>query len=69
MPLPCVCEGREDPSRGAGGRENWYSESDLELGQVKWLGLASGYGHLKSRIFSWQPVPVDRAIRVDLEKL
>jgi nitrate reductase alpha subunit len=49
--------------------ENWYSESDLELGQVKWLGLASGYGHLRYRIFSWQPVPVDRAIRVDLKKL
>jgi nitrate reductase alpha subunit len=48
--------------------ENWYSESDLELGQVKWLGLVGNYGHLKYRLFSWQPIPADRAIRVDLEK-
>jgi DMSO reductase family type II enzyme molybdopterin subunit len=48
--------------------ENWYSQSDLELGQVKWLGLAGNYGHLKYRMFSWQPIPADRAVRVDIEK-
>jgi nitrate reductase alpha subunit len=49
--------------------ENWYSQADLEAGQVKHLGFAAGYGHLKYRLFSWQPVPADRAVRVDIEKL
>jgi DMSO reductase family type II enzyme molybdopterin subunit len=49
--------------------ENWYSQSDIEPGAVKWLGFASGYGHLKYRPFSWQPIPADRAVRVDIEKV
>jgi len=49
--------------------ENWYSQADLEPGHVKHLGLAGGYGHLKYRIFSWQPIPADRAVRVDVEKV
>jgi DMSO reductase family type II enzyme molybdopterin subunit len=49
--------------------ENWYSQADLEPGHVKHLGFAGGYGHLKYRIFSWQPIPADRAVRVDLEKI
>ncbi|MBI4516376.1 MAG: molybdopterin-dependent oxidoreductase [Deltaproteobacteria bacterium] len=47
----------------------WRGQSELEPGQMKWLGLAGGYGHLKYRAFSWQPVPTDRAVRVDLQKL
>jgi DMSO reductase family type II enzyme molybdopterin subunit len=46
----------------------WFSESDLEPGMVKWLHLAGGYGHLRYRIMHWQPIPVDRAITVDVEK-
>jgi DMSO reductase family type II enzyme molybdopterin subunit len=49
--------------------ENWYSQSDLEPGHVKHLGFAGGYGHLKYRLFSWQPIPADRAVRVDVEKM
>ena len=49
--------------------ETWYSQADLEPGQVKWLGLAGGYGHLQYRPLSWQPIPCDRAVRVDIEKL
>jgi anaerobic selenocysteine-containing dehydrogenase len=49
--------------------ENWYSQADLETGQVKHLGFAAGYGHLKYRLFSWQPIPADRAVRVDVEKI
>jgi len=49
--------------------ENWYSQADLESGHVKHLGFAAGYGHLKYRLFSWQPIPADRAVRVDVEKL
>jgi anaerobic selenocysteine-containing dehydrogenase len=49
--------------------ENWYSQADLEPGHVKHLGFASGYGHLKYRLFSWQPIPADRAVHVDIEKV
>jgi len=49
--------------------ENWYSQSDLEPGHVKHLGLVGGYGHLAYRMFSWQPIPADRAVRVDVEKV
>lgn len=49
--------------------EGWSSQSDLEPGHVKPLGLAAGYGHLSYRILSWQPIPADRAVRVDVEKV
>jgi DMSO reductase family type II enzyme molybdopterin subunit len=49
--------------------ENWYSQSDLEPGHTKHLGFAGGYGHLKYRLMSWQPIPADRAVRVDIQKL
>jgi DMSO reductase family type II enzyme molybdopterin subunit len=48
---------------------NWRGQSELEPGQMKWLGLAGGYGHLAYRAFSWQPVPTDRAVRVDVRRL
>ncbi len=48
--------------------ENWYGQADLEPGHVKWLGFAGGYGHLKYRLFSWQPIPADRGVRVDVER-
>ncbi len=47
----------------------WYSQADVEPGIVKWLGMAGGYGHLEYRIFSWQPIPSDRAVRVDVDKV
>ncbi len=49
--------------------EGWQGQAELEPGQMKPLGLAAGYGHLKYRVFSWQPVPTDRAVRVDVEKI
>ena len=49
--------------------EGWYSQADLEPGHVKHLGLVGNYGHLKYRLFSWQPIPADRAVRVDVEKV
>jgi anaerobic selenocysteine-containing dehydrogenase len=49
--------------------ETWYSQADLEPGHVKHLGLVAGYGHLKYRLFSWQPIPADRAVRVDVQKV
>ncbi len=47
----------------------WYAQGDIEPGMVKWLHMAGGYGHLKYRPWHWQPVPVDRGIGVDVEKL
>ena len=49
--------------------EGWSSQSDLEPGHVKPLGFAGGYGHLGYRILSWQPIPADRGVRVDVEKI
>ena len=49
--------------------EGWYGQADLEPGHVKPLGLAGGYGHLRYRPLSWQPIPADRAVRVDVQKL
>jgi hypothetical protein len=31
--------------------------------------MVGNYGHLKYRGFSWQPIPADRAVRVDVEKI
>jgi anaerobic selenocysteine-containing dehydrogenase len=47
----------------------WNSQADVEPGIVKWLGLAAGYGHLQYRPLAWQPIPADRAVRVDVEKV
>jgi DMSO reductase family type II enzyme molybdopterin subunit len=49
--------------------ENWYGQADLEPGHVKPLGFAGGYGHISYRILSWQPIPADRAVRVDVRKI
>jgi anaerobic selenocysteine-containing dehydrogenase len=35
---------------------------------VKWLHLAGGYGHLQYRGLHWQPIPIDRAIHVDVRR-
>jgi DMSO reductase family type II enzyme molybdopterin subunit len=48
--------------------EGWYGQADLEPGHVKHLGFVGNYGHLKYRLLSWQPIPADRAVRVDVEK-
>ncbi len=49
--------------------KEWYSQADAEPGHVKWLGLAGGYGHLQYRPLHWQPIPADRAVHVDVEKV
>ena len=47
--------------------KEWYSQADLEPGMIKWLGFAGGYGHLRYRGWQWQPIPSDRAVRLDIE--
>ena len=46
--------------------KEWQDLSNLEPGMVKWLHFAGGYGHLRYRPLHWQPVPIDRAVRVDV---
>jgi anaerobic selenocysteine-containing dehydrogenase len=41
--------------------------NEVEPGMVKWLHLATGYGHLVYTPMEWQPVPFDRCIFVDCE--
>ena len=52
-----------DPAQFSG----WRGPMDVEPGMVKPLHLVGGYGHVKYRPGMWQPVPVDRATRVDFE--
>jgi DMSO reductase family type II enzyme molybdopterin subunit len=53
-----------DPAQFRG----WRGPMDVEPGMVKPLHLAGGYGHVGYRPGMWQPVPVDRATRVDFER-
>ncbi len=46
----------------------WKGPNEVEPGMVKYLGFASGYGHLTYAPLEWQPVPTDRPIFVDIEK-
>jgi DMSO reductase family type II enzyme molybdopterin subunit len=45
----------------------WKDPACVEPGMVKWLHLAGGYGHFKFRPLCWQPVPIDRAVRLEVE--
>ena len=53
-----------DPAQFSG----WRGPMDVEPGMVKPLHLAGGYGHIRYRPGMWQPVPVDRATRVDFAR-
>jgi DMSO reductase family type II enzyme molybdopterin subunit len=46
----------------------WRGPMDLEPGLVKWLHLAGGYGHLHYWTLQWQPTPIDRGVRIDIER-
>jgi DMSO reductase family type II enzyme molybdopterin subunit len=48
--------------------EGWRDTSNIEPGMVKWLHFAGGYGHLRYRALHWQPVPIDRGVRVEVER-
>jgi len=57
------------PTRAEFGDPSNYSWSEnVEPGMVKWLHLAGGYGHLQYRGVHWQPIPIDRAVHVDVSK-
>jgi DMSO reductase family type II enzyme molybdopterin subunit len=47
----------------------WSGANEIEPGMVKWIGFAGGYGHLRHSMIQWQPVPVDRWVSCDFEKV
>jgi len=47
---------------------DWKHAAEVEPGMVKWLHFASGEGHLRYWTTQWQPAPIDRAFRVEVEK-
>ncbi len=48
--------------------DGWRDTSNIEPGMVKWLHFAGGYGHLQYRALHWQPVPIDRGVRAEVER-
>jgi DMSO reductase family type II enzyme molybdopterin subunit len=48
--------------------KGWKGGNDVEPGMVKWLHFAT-YGHMKFWPTQWQPVPFDRGVYVDAEKV
>ncbi len=44
----------------------WHDGTQVEAGMVKWLHLATGWGHLRYMPMHWQPVHFDRMHRVDV---
>jgi steroid C-25 hydroxylase alpha subunit len=48
---------------------DWDGANEIEPGMVKWIGFAGGYGHLSHLGAEWQPVPADRWVPCDFEKL
>ena len=46
---------------------DWKHSAEIEPGMVKWLHFAGGEGHLKYWTTQWQPAPIDRAFRVEIE--
>jgi anaerobic selenocysteine-containing dehydrogenase len=65
MPGQVICYNGWDPYQF----REWRGPMDVEPGMVKWLHLAGGEGHLRFWPLQWQPTPMDRAVRVDVEKL
>lgn len=51
------------------GFESWKDGTQVEAGMVKWLHLATGWGHLLYTPLQWQPTPFDRCTRVDIRRI
>ena len=49
--------------------DDWSGANEIEPGMVKWIGFAGGYGHLSHLGAEWQPVPADRWVPCDFEKV
>jgi DMSO reductase family type II enzyme molybdopterin subunit len=65
MPGQVICYNGWEPYM----HRQWKDQANVEPGMIKWLHLAGGYGHLRYWPIQWQPVPIDRAVRVEVERL
>ena len=43
--------------------------NEIEAGMVKWIAFAGGYGHIQYMQTEWQPIPTDRGVPCDFEKV
>jgi DMSO reductase family type II enzyme molybdopterin subunit len=48
--------------------EKWKSYDTAIPGMIKWLDLASGYGHLNYYRWNWCTQPIDRGVTLEVEK-
>lgn len=51
------------------GFANWRDSTSVEVGMVKWLHMATNWGHLHYMPFQWQPAHFDRTTRVELTRV
>lgn len=65
MPGQVICYNGWEPYM----HRQWKDQANVEPGMIKWLHLAAGYGHLRYWPIQWQPVPIDRSVRVEVERL
>ncbi len=47
----------------------WKGANEIEAGMVKWIAFAGGYGHINYSMGEWQPIPVDRGVPCDFERI
>ncbi|MCK9518478.1 MAG: molybdopterin-dependent oxidoreductase, partial [Dehalococcoidia bacterium] len=68
---PSVKPGQIVSYNGWAGHQypDWSGANEIEPGMVKWLGFAGGYGHLRHLTAEWQPIPNDRWVPCDFEKV
>jgi DMSO reductase family type II enzyme molybdopterin subunit len=48
---------------------DWMGANEIEAGMVKWIAFAGGYGHIQYTENEWQPVPTDRGVPCNFEKV
>ena len=68
---PSVKQGQLISYNGWAGFQykNWSGANEIEPGMVKWIGFAGGYGHLQHLGAEWQPIPTDRWVPCDFERV
>ncbi len=49
--------------------QNWDGANEIEAGMVKWIAFAGGYGHISYSQAEWQPIPTDRGVPCDFERV
>ena len=47
----------------------WMGANEIEAGMVKWIAFAGGYGQINYTRSEWQPIPTDRGVPCNFEKV